>query len=52
MVILTNDVHLMSANVTGMNAQMGQMTHDIHRGSSSFTSPINYMRNFMYPGAP
>jgi len=43
------DVQTMSGNVLGMNYRMGLMVHDIHRGQSSFTSPINYMRNFMAP---
>ena len=43
------DVQRMSGNVLGMNQQMGLMVHDIHRGQTSFTSPINYMRNFMAP---
>jgi hypothetical protein len=47
------DVQRMSGDVFGMNRQMGLMVHDIHRGQTSFTSPINYMRNFMAPsGTP
>ncbi|CAK0761021.1 conserved hypothetical protein [Gammaproteobacteria bacterium] len=46
---LTGHVRLISENVNGMNFQMNQMVRDINRGSSSFTSPMNYMQNMMYP---
>jgi hypothetical protein len=37
----------MAGNVTGMNAQMGQMMQDINRGTNTFTQPWNLMRNTM-----
>ena len=42
-------VDYMAGNVGGMNRQMGTMVHDIHRGQSSFTSPMGYMNNLMRP---
>ena len=46
---LTGHVKVIAGNVTGMNLQMNQMVYDIGRGSSSFTSPFNYMQNMMSP---
>lgn len=48
---IQSDVKHLAVNVIGMNAKMGQMGWDIHRGSSSFTSPFNYMQNMMQ-GSP
>lgn len=47
---IREDVRVMAGNVVGMNAKMGQMGVDIHRGSSSFTNPFTYMNNMMRPG--
>jgi len=49
---MADNVDALTSNVMGMNSQMGQMVHDIHRGQTSFTSPINYFRNFMAPNRP
>jgi len=43
------DVRNMSFHVTGMNAQMGQMTYDINRGRRTFSTPMGYMNNIMTP---
>ena len=36
-----------SIDVNRMSGMMGGVTYDIHRGTQSFTSPMDYMRNMM-----
>ena len=40
-------VGTISNDVNKMSNMMGGMRYDIHRGTESFTSPLDYMRNMM-----
>ncbi|GEM_PF-761358 len=42
---MSSHVGIMAGNVVGMNSQMGQMVYDIHRGQSSFSSPMGYAQH-------
>ena len=47
LVNMDGNVGAMSANIYQMGRFMSGMTFDIHRGTQSFTSPADYMKNMM-----